>query len=62
LAEQLAAEKKVAEEEEAKALADPFADSNPVGLGGSKQRKNHLTRKQQWTRSKPSRFKTHRIY
>lgn len=24
--------------------------------------KNHLTRKQQWTRSKPSRFKTHRIY
>jgi hypothetical protein len=29
-------------------------------LGGS--RKNHLTRKQHWTRSKPSRFKTHRIY
>jgi len=28
--------------------------------GGS--RKNHLTRKQHWTRSKPSRFKTHRIY
>jgi len=31
-----------------------------MGLGSS--RKNHLTRKQQWTRSKPSRFKTHRIY
>ena len=30
----------------------------PMG-GGS--RKNHLTRRQ-WTRSKPSRFKTHRIY
>jgi hypothetical protein len=30
----------------------------PVKFGG----KNHLTRKQQWTRSKPSRFKTHRIY
>ncbi len=29
-------------------------------IGGS--RKNHLTRKQHWTRSKPSRFKTHRIY
>lgn len=31
-----------------------------TNTGGS--RKNHLTRKQQWTRSKPSRFKTHRIY
>jgi hypothetical protein len=34
----------------------------PVENMDGSSRKNHLTRKQHWTRSKPSRFKTQRIY
>ena len=41
---------------------DKEEEQNPFAQGGSKKQfLNHLTRRH-WTRSKPSRFKTHRIY
>lgn len=38
---------------------ETFTETDQTVKSGGK---NHLTRKQHWTRSKPSRFKTHRIY
>jgi hypothetical protein len=41
---------------------EEIEEQNPFAQGGTKKQfLNHLTRRQ-WTRSKPSRFKTHRIY